>query len=259
MMDDKIQELFPNGTLKKEKQPNALNIPINNQYYVIDEKELTNREKWLLNMNNEWYHYLLGQGSMVHKGKKRQIIQFTTTYTTEELLWMETLESFFEGVIDIYKENNYGLVVCSAYNEGLEVEELLLALDEDFGTQTRVYIGEYLEVDDNFKNQFLEEHQLFTSSKRRVSSFMTEYIQFALRNSNQNSPFITKLKHYIKNTKDMESMVNTLWLHKGNISASANALYIHRNTLLYKLDKIKEESGINLKDFDHLILCYYIL
>ncbi|MCB2295041.1 helix-turn-helix domain-containing protein [Clostridium algoriphilum] len=35
-----------------------------------------------------------------------------------------------------------------------------------------------------------------------------------------------------------------------NISDSAKNLYIHRNTLLYRLDKIKRETGFDIKDFN---------
>lgn len=260
MKNKKIEKLFPNGVYKEEKETNALNIPINNEYYVVSEEELTQRERWLLNMNNQWYYYLFGEGSIVHRGKARQIVQFNSkNRNANSELWLETLTSFFSGVLDTYQEGEYGFIVCEESNDTLEIEELLLALDEDFGSNTRIYMGEFTQVDEEFKGQFLEEYDLFQNSKRKVSSFMSEYIQYALRNTNAQSPYVNKLKHYIKNTKDMESMVNTLWLYKGNISASANALYIHRNTLIYKLDKIKEESGINLKDFDHLILCYYIL
>ena len=34
-----------------------------------------------------------------------------------------------------------------------------------------------------------------------------------------------------------------------NISAAARALYMHRNTMMYRLDKIKKMTGLDIRDF----------
>ncbi|URZ03358.1 PucR family transcriptional regulator [Clostridium felsineum] len=50
---------------------------------------------------------------------------------------------------------------------------------------------------------------------------------------------------------DME-MLNTIdkFVENGlNISNTAKKLYIHRNTLIYRLDKLKKETGFDIKDF----------
>jgi sugar diacid utilization regulator len=39
-----------------------------------------------------------------------------------------------------------------------------------------------------------------------------------------------------------------------NVSDTAKRLYIHRNTLLYRLDKFKQETGLDVRDFDHAVL-----
>lgn len=47
-------------------------------------------------------------------------------------------------------------------------------------------------------------------------------------------------------------MINTIdeFVKTGlNISESARKLYIHRNTLIYRLDKIKKETGFDIRNF----------
>lgn len=39
-----------------------------------------------------------------------------------------------------------------------------------------------------------------------------------------------------------------------NVSDTAKRLYIHRNTLLYRLDKFKQETGMDVRDFGHAVL-----
>ncbi|TXK83662.1 CdaR family transcriptional regulator [Paenibacillus sp. N3.4] len=39
-----------------------------------------------------------------------------------------------------------------------------------------------------------------------------------------------------------------------NVSETAKKLYIHRNTLLYRLDKFKNETGLDVRTFNHAVL-----
>ncbi|SDE67593.1 carbohydrate diacid regulator [Paenibacillus sp. UNCCL117] len=41
-----------------------------------------------------------------------------------------------------------------------------------------------------------------------------------------------------------------------NLSETARTLFIHRNTLLYRLDKISELTGLDLSTFEHCLLLY---
>ncbi len=39
-----------------------------------------------------------------------------------------------------------------------------------------------------------------------------------------------------------------------NVSETARKLYVHRNTLVYRLDKIQKITGMDLRTFDHAII-----
>jgi DNA-binding PucR family transcriptional regulator len=39
-----------------------------------------------------------------------------------------------------------------------------------------------------------------------------------------------------------------------NVSETAKILYIHRNTLLYRLDKFKQETGLDVRNFNDAVL-----
>lgn len=39
-----------------------------------------------------------------------------------------------------------------------------------------------------------------------------------------------------------------------NVSETAKKLYIHRNTLLYRLDRFKQETGLDVRSFSHAVL-----
>jgi hypothetical protein len=44
-----------------------------------------------------------------------------------------------------------------------------------------------------------------------------------------------------------------------NVSETAKRLFIHRNTLLYRLDKIKQESGLDVRSFNDAVLVRILL
>ena len=41
--------------------------------------------------------------------------------------------------------------------------------------------------------------------------------------------------------------------HNLNISETARYCYLHRNTLIYRLDRIWKETGFNLRNFDEAV------
>jgi carbohydrate diacid regulator len=38
-----------------------------------------------------------------------------------------------------------------------------------------------------------------------------------------------------------------------NVSETARKLYLHRNTLIYRLDKLEKETGLNIRQFSDAI------
>ena len=53
---------------------------------------------------------------------------------------------------------------------------------------------------------------------------------------------------------EMLQTIEAFFAENCNVSDTAKRLYIHRNTLLYRLDKFKQETGMDVRDFDHAVL-----
>ena len=60
------------------------------------------------------------------------------------------------------------------------------------------------------------------------------------------------LRSFARIFEDDETMatVDGLFRNGLNVSATARALYMHRNTLIYRLNKIQKLTGLDLKNFD---------
>nr|WP_242536053.1 sugar diacid recognition domain-containing protein [Vibrio sp. Vb2880] len=66
---------------------------------------------------------------------------------------------------------------------------------------------------------------------------------------------VDKLKQRDRSGQLMKTL-HTLFVCGGNLSECANALYIHRNTLRYRLDKITDITGISTQSFVGLVELY---
>ena len=61
------------------------------------------------------------------------------------------------------------------------------------------------------------------------------------------------------NDEEMRHLIRVLWEQQGNFSSAAKELFMHRNSLLYKIDKFQERTMLNLKNNNALFLCYLLV
>ena len=54
---------------------------------------------------------------------------------------------------------------------------------------------------------------------------------------------------------EMRSTIKALFQNQLNLADTAKDLYIHRNTLVYRLDKIQKLTGLDLRKFDDAVCC----
>ena len=53
--------------------------------------------------------------------------------------------------------------------------------------------------------------------------------------------------------EDMDDTVKTFFLSDLNISDASRRLYMHRNTLMYRIDKIERSTNLNVKSFSSAV------
>ena len=54
--------------------------------------------------------------------------------------------------------------------------------------------------------------------------------------------------------EDTLDTINKFFENNLNVSETSRRLYVHRNTLVYRLEKIKKLTGLDLREFDHAIV-----
>lgn len=107
------------------------------------------------------------------------------------------------------------------------------------------------------KQQFpLAAASIFSYDKLGVFQFIEELAGIR-KQSGYNNPAIEKLSQYDHNHHaNLQETIFVFLHHDGNMNDAAKALHIHANTLAYRLKRISEIAGINLKDANQKITLY---
>lgn len=58
----------------------------------------------------------------------------------------------------------------------------------------------------------------------------------------------------VLNDKELMNTINAFFDSGLNTSLTSENTYMHRNTLNYRIDKVKKLTGLNLKNFDHAVV-----
>lgn len=111
---------------------------------------------------------------------------------------------------------------------------------------------------------FFEERKIFLQEKQHLGAYnrTTTLSEIALQHYTRETIEKSSLMHSyreILKQAEMEGIILELWRNLGNISSTAKALFLHRNTLKYKIEKFQEQTGFNLKEANDLLFCYLIL
>ena len=58
---------------------------------------------------------------------------------------------------------------------------------------------------------------------------------------------------------EFSDLIEALWQERGTLTKAATRLFIHRNTLQYRIDRFGQLTGLSLKNMDALTLCHFLL
>lgn len=277
-----LDELFPEATSKGNIQnpEEWLILEENGMPYYLPLASLSEREKALLTLKkttisasrvseNPWYQYLVQKkGSLPQEYKRLQMIYIDHQYRLPEEL-VDFLATLLPNMITEVSLSDNRTILLLDQSEPIEVEELvkdvLPTLESDFGIKLTVFFGNSwskLQAND-LQAYFDEETKLFSDvshyrGNERVATFSEMLLLDFARHLD-----IPTIKHKIlqsiDDSKDIRAIIVAMWQEQGNLAKTAQSLYIHRNSLQYKLEKFRLLSGLNLKNLDSLAFCYLLI
>lgn len=219
-----------------------------------------------------WYNFLFltGQPPSVEKNTYIRIIQFHIKGSTYDRSEVESaMKGFFpEEVLIVWESEANGVLIESQKHKNQTLSEKDLAamvktLESDFYVSISLYYGKQYSFSDKLPGLFHEEQEYFTfgqniNGQDRIYSF--ERI-FPLYMAHHLPGFIKEkmdrtLVGVFKEDPEMFSTIKVFLENNLNASLTAKKLYIHRNTLQYRIDKFTEKTGIQLKEFSGAFTVY---
>lgn len=237
-----LERLFPEAVEagKVEHAEDWVAIEENGQTYYLPLANLSEREKALLALQNDgiledkvtenpWYRYLIQDDLSVAKD-----------YKALQIIYIDHKESLPEELCDFFVTllpNLLATVVISKtrtllildQEEMIEakdlIDDVLPTLESDFGIKLTIFFGNVW------------------------CKFQADDLP-AIKH---------KMLQAIDDSKDIRPIIMTMWQEQDNLAKTAQSLYIHRNSLHYKIEKFRLLSGLNLKNLSDLAFSYLLI
>ncbi|GLO65580.1 helix-turn-helix domain-containing protein [Oceanobacillus kimchii] len=181
-------------------------------------------------------------------------------------IFKTTIQEFFTGPISILWHNEYaGILVeeeISQLEESLSYAQISDTLMSELYIKTAFYIGPFLNsLKDivTYSNILSEQApSSFQSHDSPVVTFIEDYPFRLIKNLNKQKKI--QLSSWILKefTEDKEALQTIqIFIESNlNLTEASKKLYMHRNSIQYRLDKFHESTGIDVKQFEQAITVY---
>ncbi|ANZ93929.1 MULTISPECIES: helix-turn-helix domain-containing protein [Brochothrix] len=285
MTPTKLLTIYPTAKTGSNPLPAHINIPHETQYLSIPETDLTASEIALLTSlyqqeivskpsikRSPWHAFLTGETAILPSvSAPVRCIYFDVRFAdnTQQMgEWLNLFDALFEGRRTRFLlTETSGVLVEEKTTDALTDESLasiLTVLDSDFYAHSSCVIGSYYDVSPQLPAYFIEEKRLFQVHLQHLTGDSVVNIPKLLFKEHASqmtadSVILQQLKEVLIAQPDTVSLIKELWKNEGNIAHTAQKLFIHRNTLLYRIQRFYEQTGLSLKSNEALFLCYLLV
>ncbi|MGG1677292.1 PucR family transcriptional regulator [Neobacillus sp. NRS-1170] len=251
---------------------------IANEWIGISKAELEEKELTLLKtlyelvdiqpvsssgIGKTWSEFLLSEGPppLYKEDTPIRFIHFNITGDDNHQEEMESaLKGFFsEEIIIIWESKNRGIVIEEKKQNFLSEDEIMsmaATLESDFYVKISFFNGKPIPFSNQLRTKFKQEQEFFSFAISclgisNILSFERVFPSYLARHLPDEIQLMINQEIFELFTNDTEmfSTIKVFLEQNLNASMTAKKLYIHRNTLQYRIDKFTEKTGIGLKDF----------
>ena len=286
MKTNELLALFPKASLqdKPSQDSQKVSLRLDQQHWlVLATEDLTDREQQLLALltekesvfsQNPWYRYLVSESeeTLPHEVEALQFIHCHLFHYEAESIsaWLDMMRTLLTNKVAYFQTSPQDYIFVLDQGQQLTVKDLLRdvlsAVEYDFNLRLAVLIGQVWpkSVKDELPQLYRAESSLFTQWLNRYQqSLVLPFSQLFLWGLDEAKdsllPLKRKLHQLIEGQEQLAEIILALWENGAVVTKAAQQLYIHRNTLQYRLDKWEELTGLQLKELTDLSLCYQII
>lgn len=259
----------------------SLALPEKQGYIAIDRHALSRSEAALLEtlaqadavpVQNPWYAFLTGQATQAPATfSGLRVVQLRVTLKDASVSqddFMDAATGMFPSLLaHFWVDEHYALLIEPASTTAPDHQSLkdfaqvLAAMETDFYANIQIYVGNFWQAADPIPRLFAEEQRIFAGVKatKPQSDLATQSLAYFTAPMRAQSAVYETLRDRLADMPEYAEVIVALYQHQGNMTSAAKALFLHRNTLQYRIDKFQELTGWSLRDMDHLTLCYLLL
>ncbi|WML27893.1 helix-turn-helix domain-containing protein [Neobacillus sp. OS1-33] len=271
--------LFPDKPVNPSEQSYLFFNEVENEWISIPKGELTEKELTLLKTLYQlidfqtptsnstakgWDLYLFSDGPLPNYKPETYLrfiqIQLNSTDAVQTEIESALKGFFSEEVIIIWENNSRGIVIEKGNTITLTDEELISmteTLESDLYIKISFFIGKFHPISDQLRSKFLGEKEYFSFGLANLITNLNiltferifpAYLAYHLPPEIKQR-VIQVIFRVFKEDHELYSTIKVFLENNLNASLTAKKLYIHRNTLQYRIDKFIDKTGIQLKDF----------
>ena len=285
-----LQQIFPDAQIRKDPllddNYECFFDSRSNQFIALPKDALTPKEKQLLKLmlepmdrtpelmnysvqQKQWYEFLFhnkkGSFSM---DKRVRFIHFQINGKEEYGEYYEALQSLVqEGMVLVWTQKTSGVIIENESKDSLlqvDFQSMAEAFLTDFYIPMDFYIGRFYEMGEGLRSHFQREQTYFRLSKEWIP-------QEHIYTFEKSFPFVLMAFHGEKlltilkeefldifQDPDLLPTIKTFLENNSNLSSTAKTLYMHRNSLQYRIDKFIEKTSIDIKKFQGALAIYIL-
>ncbi|WP_304652614.1 helix-turn-helix domain-containing protein [uncultured Ligilactobacillus sp.] len=276
---DDILQLYSTAEVSErpELTPESVSFICEKGYLNLTNVDLTDRELELLRVllgepvkhYDRWQAFLCGKGEKPSiEGKVRFILGKVELKNSEFSLttWKKALrEMFMTEILACFQLKNDEFVLVERVGptsyESVDFLGIAQSLDAELNTKTKFFIGDPWPTELDLAQLFTEEQAMFERSTDKNTTVMTATkgaLEYFTHQSRKQSYLLKSYQRLFLKDPQLKKIIQALYHTQGNTSLAAKKLYLHRNSLQYKLNRFAAESGLDVKKMDDLMFCYLL-
>ena len=284
MIAKELLDWFPDGKILDQpvdKEDYLCLSLSNNQWLLLEEASLSEREKQLVSLLtqqeqtislNPWYGHLIeGKGQAPQTFKKIQLVYCHLSYFQQENLssWLDMMRTLFPNYLTTIQVGAQDYLFVLQQDKYISVRSILSdtleAVEYDFGLRLSIMLGQVWSQNthQSLSELIKAERELFKTWWRQGHQGVQTFSQLYLWRLGEKQVDLRIIKDYlrqlIQDQDQIQEIILSLWDNSAVLTKTAQQLYLHRNSLQYKIDKWEELTGLQLKDLTDLTLCYQLI
>ncbi|MGV3488045.1 MAG: PucR family transcriptional regulator [Tuberibacillus sp.] len=174
---------------------------------------------------------------------------------------------FDESPIVLWKDDHHAVVILKKRPDKTKSEDISQILAADFYSDISLFVGTAQNSGDGVHSVFQAEEKAFVIARKSLPQKRTYFYEYVLPllllselpKGLRQTVFSPLLEAVKDEDPDWMHSIDVFFEHGMNMTSASKSLFIHRNSLQYRLDKFSEKTGLDPKRFEDGFFIYLAL